>query len=280
MNPGLSLISTFMLLLAAAIGGGAIAVRLKLPSIVGYIAGGILVGNTLSGAFDHSVVALVSEAGVTLLLFALGVEFSFHKLKKTLHVVSWPAVGQMVVTLLAVMLLLIWLKMGFVPALFLASAAALSSTAIVVKVLSERGELDSHPGELATGWLVVQDLAVVPILILLTAISGNTMSAGGNILTILGTVVFALVKAAILITAVLYLGSKGIPKLLNAVAAFPPSGIIFINDHRYCFFVGLLTYHILTLCEEEMGATQPNQRATYSVSDRACGSCWLDHLEK
>ncbi len=244
MNPGLSLISTFMLLLAAAIGGGAIAVRLKLPSIVGYIAGGILVGNTLSGVFDHSVVTLVSEAGVTLLLFALGVEFSFHKLKKTLHAISWPAVGQMVITLFAVMLLLIWLKMGFVPALFLAAAAALSSTAIVVKVLSERGELDSHPGELATGWLVVQDLAVVPMLILLTAISGNAMSGGGNVITILGTVLFALLKAAILITAVLYLGSRGVPKLLNAVAAFRHRELFLLTIIGIVFFVGLLTYAI------------------------------------
>ena len=156
MSHSLSLITTFLLLLSAALGGGAIAVRLKLPSIVGYIAGGILVGNIFSRGFDHQLISMIAEAGVTLLLFTLGVEFSFHRLKRILHAISWPAIAQMVITLLVVLLSLIALKISFIPALFLSSAAALSSTAIVVKLLSERGELDSIPGELATGWLVIQ----------------------------------------------------------------------------------------------------------------------------
>ena len=139
MSHSFSLITTFLLLLAAALGGGAIAVRLKLPSIVGYIAGGILVGNTLSKGFDHQLIALIAEAGVTLLLFTLGVEFSFHRLKRTLHAISWPAIAQMVITFLVVLLCLVALKISFIPALFLSSAASLSSTAIVVKLLSERG---------------------------------------------------------------------------------------------------------------------------------------------
>lgn len=243
MEHSLSLITTFLLLLAAALGGGAIAVRLRLPSIVGYIAGGILVGNVFPQGFDHRLITMIAEAGVTLLLFTLGVEFSFHRLKRILHVVAWPAIGQIVMTLFIVMLALIALKTPFIPALFLASAAALSSTAIVVKLLSERGELDSVPGELSTGWLVVQDLAVVPILILLSALS-SVANGEGTVISVLGTIAFAMLKASVLILVVLYLGSRGVPKLLGAVAGFKNRELFLLTTIGIVFLVGLLTYAV------------------------------------
>ncbi|MCL4200704.1 cation:proton antiporter [Patescibacteria group bacterium] len=243
MEHSLSLITTFLLLLAAALGGGAIAVRLRLPSIVGYITGGILVGNVFPQGFDHRLITMIAEAGVTLLLFTLGVEFSFHRLKRILHVVAWPAIGQIVMTLFIVMLALIALKTPFIPALFLASAAALSSTAIVVKLLSERGELDSVPGELSTGWLVVQDLAVVPILILLSALS-SVANGEGTVISVLGTIAFAMLKASVLILVVLYLGSRGVPKLLGAVAGFKNRELFLLTTIGIVFLVGLLTYAV------------------------------------
>lgn len=241
MSHSFSLITTFLMLLAAALAGGSLAVRLRLPSIVGYIAGGILIGNVFSKVFDHQLISIIAEAGVTLLLFTLGVEFSFHRLKRILHAIAWPAIAQMVITLLVVLLSLIALKMSFIPALFLSCAAALSSTAIVVKLLSERGELDSVPGELATGWLVVQDLAVVPILILLSAVAG--VSAGsGSVISVMGTIVVAMLKAGVLILLVLYLGSKGVPALLSTVAGFRNREFFLLTTIGIVFFVGLLTY--------------------------------------
>lgn len=243
MTHSLSLITTFLLLLSAALGGGTIAMRFRLPSVVGYIAGGLLIGNIFSGSFDHQLITVISEAGVTLLLFTLGVEFSFHRLKRILRVIAWPAVGQMVVTLFVVLLSLIFFRMPFVPALFLSCAAALSSTAIVVKLLSERGELDSVPGELATGWLVVQDLAVVPILIVLSAVSG-VAGTGGSVLMVLWTVAVAVAKATVAIGFVLYLGSKGVPKLLTAVAGFRNQELFLLTTIGIVFFVGLMTFAI------------------------------------
>lgn len=241
MSSSLSLITTFLLLLAAAIGGGALATRLRLPTIVGYIAGGILVGNVFSSGVDHHLTSLISEAGVTLLLFALGVEFSFHRLKRILHMVAWPAIAQMILTLFLVLLLLIVLKTAFIPALYLAAGASLSSTAIVVKLLSERGELDSVPGELAVAWLVIQDLAVVPILILLSAVSGNT-AGGGGVVSLTGTVVFATVKAGVLVLLVLYLGSRGVPKLLAAVSGFRNRELFLLTTIGIVFAAGITTF--------------------------------------
>lgn len=241
MNASLSLISTFLLILAAAIGGGVIAVRLRLPSILGYIAGGIVVGSLLPGSFDHRLVEMVSQSGVTLLLFALGIEFSFHKLKRILHVIAYPAVAQIFLTFFFILLVLLLNKITFVPALYLAAAAALSSTAIVVKLLSERGELESVPGEIATGWLVVQDLAVIPILILLAAVSGTT-GAGITVWTSLGAVALATVKAVVVLLGVSYLGRHGIPRLLTIVAGFRNRELLLLTTIGIVFFVGLITY--------------------------------------
>lgn len=243
MSSSLSLVTTFLLILAASIGGGTIAVRLRFPSIVGYIAGGIVVGNLFSSGFDHNLIALISEAGVTLLLFTLGVEFSFHRLKRILHAISWPALSQILVSLFLIFLLLIAIKTPFVPALYLSAAAALSSTAIVVKLLSSRGELDSVPGELATGWLVIQDLSVVPILILLTSISGVS-SGQGSAFSVVGAMGLAMAKAGILVGLTLYLGGRGIPKLLSAVASFKNREMFLLTTIGIVFAVGIATYAV------------------------------------
>lgn len=240
MSSGITLVTTFLLLLAAAIGGGAVAMRLKLPSIIGYIAGGILVGNIVYGSLDHNLVEMVSESGVTLLLFAVGVEFSFHRLRRILKAISWLAVAQIFITFFIVFILLTLLKLGFVPSLYLASAAALSSTAVVVKLLSEKGELDSVPGEIATGWLIAQDLSVVPILVVLTAISGVTGES--SIASTVGSILVAMLKAGAMLAAVFYLGRHGIPKLLSAVAAFRNRELLLLTTIGIVFFVGMVTY--------------------------------------
>lgn len=238
----MSLITTFLLLLAAAIGGGAIAIRFKLPSILGYIAGGIVVGSLLPRGMDRNLIDIVAQSGVTLLLFALGLEFSFHKLRRILHAIAWPTVAQILLTFFIVLMVLTLLQVGFVPALYLSAAAALSSTAIVVKLLSERGELDSVPGEVAVGWLVVQDLAVIPILILLTAVS----QTGGHatVLASLGSVTVAMLKAGAVLALVWYLGRYGIPKLLNVVASFRNRELLLLTTVGIVFFVGLITYAV------------------------------------
>jgi len=151
-----SLISTLLLVLAAALGGGVVARRLRLPTIVGYIGGGIIVGNSIPGFVDRALLALLGEGGVTLLLFTLGVEFSFHRLRKVIGSVSWAATAQITITLAIFLFVLLAFGFPFLPAVFLSAAASLSSTAVVVKLLSERGQLETLPGELATGWLIVQ----------------------------------------------------------------------------------------------------------------------------
>ena len=236
---GISLITTLLVLLAAAIGGGAIAARLKLPSIVGYIAGGVLIGNLMSRFINHDVVSLIADNGITLLLFALGIEFSFHKLRRILTVVAWPTIAQLLVSFILVLLLLVSFAVPFIAAIYLAAAAALSSTAIVVKVLSEKGELETVPGEIATGWLIVQDLAVIPILIILAAVSGVSGQTTNVVSTMLA-VLLALVKSAVLISILLYLGRHGVPKLLSVVAGFKNRELLLLSTIGIVFLLGFV----------------------------------------
>lgn len=240
----ISLITTFLLVFASAIIGGVLARRLKLPMVVGYIAAGVLFGNVLPGITDRPFLKLIGDVGVTLLLFTLGVEFSFHRLRRILSTIAWAVILQILLCILLFLGVFFSLGFGFIPALYLAAAASLSSTAIVVKILSERGELDTVPGELATGWLVVQDLAVIPLMILLPALSITQLAGTQQFLTLLFWVGISLLKAGLVIGVVIYLGRVGIGKILHYVASIGNQEIFLIATVGVVFLAGLLAYSV------------------------------------
>ncbi len=153
--------------------------RLKVPSVVGFLFTGILIGpGGLGLVREPETVATLAEIGVVVLLFAIGLEFSLADLKKLGRKAVIAGVGQVVVTAAAVALVLI--AMGAVPAkaIFLGMLIAPSSTALVFRLITDRGELQAPHGRLLTGVLLVQDLAVVPMVLLVPALS--TWAAGGG----------------------------------------------------------------------------------------------------
>ncbi len=214
----ISLITTLLVVFVAAIAGAIIARKMHVPVLLGYIASGIVFGNIFPSIIDQKFLMAIAQIGVTLLLFTLGVECSFHRLSKVLHVISLAAIVQILVSILVFFLLFIVLRMPVVPALFLAVAASLSSTAVVVKILSERGELTSVPGEVLTGWLVIQDVSVIPIMVLLPAIVTASETGATAISQIIPLVGISIIKAGIFLVLVLVLG-RGIAKLLSGVAS-------------------------------------------------------------
>lgn len=226
----MELVTTFLLVFAAAIGGGTIARVTRQATIVGYIAAGTLIGNIAYGIIDHGMLARIAEVGVTLLLFTLGVELSFLRLKRVIRSVLVPAVLQIITSIFVFFLLAMGLGMGTVPALFLAAAFSLSSTAVVVKILSERGELETVPGETATGWLVVQDLAVIPMMVLLPAI------VGGKIFPIAG----AVAASAIVIGLVVVLGRVVVPRLLKAAAGLGSRELLLLTTCAVVFLAAVI----------------------------------------
>ncbi|MEK7118924.1 MAG: cation:proton antiporter, partial [Patescibacteria group bacterium] len=189
MDPhSISLITTLVLVFTAAIFGGIVARKLRLPMIIGYIAAGLVVGTLIPGLLARSFLQLIADTGVTLLLFTLGIEFSFVRLRPILRSVFWAAVAQIVVCAFLFLFAGFALGLPFLPSFFVAVAGSLSSTAVVVKLLSERGELDTVPGQIAAGWLVIQDLAVVPIMLLLPAVASVVSQGNVSVLGAVGAI--------------------------------------------------------------------------------------------
>lgn len=238
----LSLVTTLALIFASAIVGGALARWLKQPMILGYIAVGIIVGGFGASIIDRNFTSLISDVGVTLLLFTLGIEFSFQRLFKIISSVSWAAIVQILVSLVVFLTLFSLLGFSFLPALFIAAAASLSSTAIVVKLFSERGELETVPGELATGWLVVQDLAVIPMMIVLPGIAAVTLESSGLFGELLTVLAISVVKASIFLAVIIFLGRRGLPKILALVASLGSREILTLSTVGLVFVSALLAY--------------------------------------
>ncbi len=203
---------TVILAISAAV--GLIATRLKQPLIVAFIVVGILVGPS---GFDlvtsHEQLHLLAEMGIAILLFVVGLKLDLHLIRTMGPVALATGLGQVLFT--SVFGFLIALALGFsaVSALYVAVALTFSSTIIIVKLLSDKREIDSLHGRIAIGFLIVQDIAVVLAMILLTAVGAG--EASDNLLTALVGVLF---KGALLLGAIALLMRYVLPYLMDRVA--------------------------------------------------------------
>lgn len=148
--------------------------KLNQSAIVGFLVAGILVGPYgLSLVGGTESVHVLAEIGVMLLLFSLGLEFSLEKLLQMRHVVLGTGSAQVITTILLVLAVTVYLEIPPRMGVFLGFLIALSSTAIVVKVLMERREIDSIHGRVALGLLIFQDLCVVPMIVIIPLLAGQ-----------------------------------------------------------------------------------------------------------
>ena len=205
--------TTLIYLLFAVV--GVVGCRLlHLPAMLGYLVAGIFLSQGGTVIEQNGVaVASVAEMGVVLLMFVIGLEFNLPKLMRLRHMVFGFGMAQVLLTLLGSLLghfllselmaywQLPW-DLTWQGSLVLGSAMAMSSTAIVVKMMAERSELDSQHGRRVIGALLFQDLAVVPLLVLIPALGRMNE---GNVWTELST---ALLKAAVLVGLLLWGGQK------------------------------------------------------------------------
>lgn len=242
MEQSLPVFITVFLILFAALAGGLLAKFIRLPLILGYIAIGVVVGNVFASSVDQTLIGHIAESGVTLLLFTLGVEFSFHRLRKVLKTVSWAATLQILLSFCALLPIFLGLGFSFLPSLFMAIAASLSSTAIVVRLLAERGEMETIPGEVLTGWLIVQDLAVIPIMMMVPTISSMALAGTTSVVATVSLLGVNLIKAALAIGAIIFLGRTGIPWTLNKVAALQNREIFLVMVIGLVFLSGTVAY--------------------------------------
>ena len=225
-----SLALTLLYLLAAVL--GVVTCRsLKLPPMLGYLAAGVLIGpHAMALAQNSEGVRHLGEFGVVFLMFAIGLEFSLPKLLAMRKQVFGLGLMQVLVTMAVVTVggvaLSHWVggiwDMGWQTALALSGVLAMSSTAIVVKLMAERAELESEHGRRVMGILLFQDLAVVPLLILIPALG----SASEHLLPALG---WALIKAVVLVGLLLTGGQRFMRWWLTLVARRKSEELFMLN---------------------------------------------------
>ncbi len=185
--------------------------RFKLPALPGFIVAGILLGpNALGLVSDPKDVESLAEVGVIMLLFTIGIEFSLSRLREMGRQILVGGFSQLGFTVLATLAVGLALLGDWRVSLFLGFLIALSSTAIVLKVLTDSGEIDAPHGRLATGVLIFQDLCVVPIMLVLPFLAGK--AAGGPVGLLL-----ALGKAALVVVGVVLAARTIVPRALAAI---------------------------------------------------------------
>ena len=174
------LVATLVVALALAFAFGLAARLLRLPPLLGYIAAGIAVGPHTPGfVADASVTSSLAEIGVALLLFAVGLHFRARDLVAVWRVAVPGALAQVTAgTLLGAGVGALTLGLGSGASLVFGLALAISSTAVSIRALEEKGRLSGEAGRIALGWLVMQDLIVVVALVLLPTAAGRDETAG------------------------------------------------------------------------------------------------------
>ena len=185
--------------------------RVRLPALPGFIVAGMLLGpNALKLVSDVHAVESLAEVGVILLLFTIGIEFSLRRLREMARQVAGTGLLQVGLTTLVAAAIGLAVVHRWQVAVFLGLLVALSSTAIVLKLLTDRGEIDAPHGRLATGVLIFQDLCVVPIMLLLPFLAGTATGGVGGLAVALG-------KAALIVVGVILAARMLVPRLLTEI---------------------------------------------------------------
>src|SRR5581483_6451418 len=210
--------------LAFAFVGGFIATRLRLPAVVGYLLAGVAVGPFTPGFIaDTHLAPQLAEIGVILLMFGVGIHFSLRHLLAVRSSAVPGAIGQIAAATALTMAVTAWWGWSLGAGLVLGLAISVASTVVLLRALMEHNLLDSTPGRVAVGWLVVEDLFTVLALVLLPALAlqlgpsagGGPAAEGGALLLQLA---LTLGKVALLVVLMFVGGARLVPWLLVQVS--------------------------------------------------------------
>src|SRR5215212_8457080 len=224
------------LILVAALLGGIVARQLGLPLILGYILAGVLVGPNTGGPTvgDVHEIELLAEIGVALLLFTIGLHFSLSELRPVRRVALTGTAIQMLLTIVFGYGFGLFLGLGSSEAIWFGALISLSSTAVVLKTLAEGGVLNTLSGRVIIGMLIVQDIAVVPLMVLLPEL-GDV----GEGLPRLGV---AVLQAALFVAVMALFGARIFPWLMARVASWNSRELFLISVVATGLGVGYGTY--------------------------------------
>ncbi len=211
-----------------------VSFRFRLVPIVGFLLAGVLIGPNAFGLVrDQQLVDATAEIGVILLLFTIGIEFSLEKLARIQRLIFGGGTLQVGLAIAATTALLAAFGIDWRVGIFTGFLVALSSTAIVLKLLGEAGETNSEAGQIGLGLLIFQDLAIVLMVLLVPTLGGS----GGSVLEI----GWALTKAVIIIALVLLVARRVMPKILEMVAKTCSPELFLLSVIAICFGTAYLT---------------------------------------
>lgn len=240
-----SLLGIIVVLLVVSVGTVAAARALKLPPLVGYLVVGLLLGpHALALAPDTDVTRWLAEIGVVFLMFSIGLEFSLPKLRAMRSLVFGLGGLQVGFTVLAVVAAVLLTQdlhgMGWQAGVALGGAMAMSSTAMVMRLASDRGEIESAHGRPVVGVLLFQDLAVVPLLVLIPALAGIVADGGQGLSAALG---LAFGKSVLVLAIALLIGQRIVRPWLTLVARRKSQELFTLNVLLMTLGLAWITEH-------------------------------------
>jgi monovalent cation:H+ antiporter-2, CPA2 family len=209
--------------------------KIKIPSIVGYLLTGVLAGPHFTGVISNiENIEVLAEIGVVLLLFTIGLEFSLKHLIKIRKIVFWGGFLQFSLTTLIILSISRIYNLDFRGALFVGFLTALSSTAVVLKILQDRSEVTSNYGRTVLGVLIFQDLILVPLLLFIPIIGGESTN-------IMNKVLWMGIKSLVIILFVIFGNKWFMNRLLHAIAMTKNQELFLMSILLICLSVAFLT---------------------------------------
>ena len=211
-----SYLNDVLIILAATVSVVVLILRLGLPSILGYLAVGALIGpNGFALIYDDEHIRVLAEFGVVFLLFTIGLEFSLPLLIRMRGSLLGLGGGQVILTTLLTVAIAVYSGMPLENALVLGGVITMSSTALVTKQLSDQVEMHTRHGRNAIGILLLQDLMVVPLLILVASLTGQAAQPSSSL-----TVLIALSQAVLALAMIFAIGHWVLRPFFRAIARF------------------------------------------------------------
>ncbi len=212
--------------------------KIKIPTIIGYLLTGIVAGPYLLGFIEspHEI-EFMAEIGIILLMFTIGLELSLNHLIKIRNIVFFGGFVQLLFTAGITMLVARMYDMSWGSAIFIGFLTALSSTALVLKILQDRGELTSNYGRTVVGILIFQDIILIPLILLTPMLGGSTDDIGSKLLGMGSKTLFIL--------AIVYVGNRWVmPRVLHLIALTKNQELFLMFILLVCLAVALLASNL------------------------------------
>lgn len=215
MHAHMPLIITLAAALGLSLVMGFIAVKLRLPALVGYLLAGVMIGPHTPGfVADIDLATQLAEIGVMLLMFGVGLHFSLKDLMAVRKVAVPGAVVQMLAATAMGAGLALWWGWGLAGAVVFGVSLSVASTVVLLRALESRGALDTQNGRIAVGWLVVEDLAMVLVLVMLPAVVGLQAQANADASDLWLTLGKTLLAVGAFVAVMLVVGRRTLPWVL------------------------------------------------------------------